>query len=115
MPAPPTGGYVLPAMKTEHIVRDLEEAVRHLGLEVRREKGNFRGGRCTVNGEDLVMLNKNHPAEVHLALLAESLRDLPVEAVFLRPAVREAMEAAWQHPVEHLRDALLEPDQADGE
>ena len=82
-------------MKIEHIAQELEKAVRQFGLEVRREKGNFRGGRCTVNGEEMVMLNKRLPPEMHVAVLAEVLRDLPTDTIFLRPAVREAMEEAW--------------------
>lgn len=102
-------------MKTEQIVRALEDAVRMLGLEVRWEKGNFRGGRCFVNGEELVMLNKNHPPEVHLAVLADVLHGLPADTIFLRPAVREAMESAWSRHADSLRDTLLEPDEADAE
>ena len=82
-------------MKTPHIVEALTQAAGQLGLDVRVEKGNFQGGRCTVGEETFVMLNKRHPPERHLLLLAEALRDLPVDTIFLRPAVREALEAAW--------------------
>lgn len=102
-------------MKTEHIVKALEEAVRQFGVEVRWEKGRFQGGRCMVNGEALVMLNKHHPPEAHLAILAESLRDLDIDSIFLRPAVREAVEAVWKRHPETLRDALLEEPEPDAE
>ena len=102
-------------MKTEHIVKALEEVVHQFGMEVRWEKGRFQGGRCTVNGEDLIMLNKHHPPEVHLAILAESLRDLPMDTIFLRPAVREAVEAIWKRHPETLRETLLEDEEADAE
>lgn len=82
-------------MKTQHVVEALMQAARQLGLEVRVEQGNFQGGRCTVGDEDYVVLNRRHPAEKHLLVLAESLRDLPVDTIFLRPAVREALEEAW--------------------
>ncbi len=84
-------------------------------MEVRWEKGRFQGGRCTINGEDLIMLNKHHPPEVHLAILAESLRTLPVESIFLRPSVREAVETIWRRHPEALREALLEEEEADAE
>ena len=82
-------------MKTDAIVRALEEAHARLGVRVRRERGGFRGGRCTVEGEEVVVLNRRHPPEVHLAVLAASLRHLPVEQLYLRPAVRAALEDAW--------------------
>lgn len=71
-----------------------------MGVEVRIEKGNFRGGRCTVGGEEIIMLNKRHLPEAQLVVLADSLRDLPIESVFLRPAVRTALEDAWERAAE---------------
>lgn len=82
-------------MKTEALVKALEEAHARLGVRVRRERGAFRGGRCTVGEEEVVVLNRRHPPEVHLAVLAESLRELPSEQLYLRPAVRAALEDTW--------------------
>lgn len=89
-------------MKTEQVVKELETAAQQLGLHVRREKGGFRGGWCKVEEAAFIMLNKRHPPEVHLAILAESLRDQPVETIFLKPVVRKALEEAWTRrmPVE---------------
>ncbi len=83
-------------MKTEQILEELKKAAAQLGYEVRTEKGNFRGGRCIVAGEEIIMLNKRHLPEAQLVVLADSLRDLPIDGVFLRPAVRSALEEAWQ-------------------
>lgn len=46
------------------------------------------------------MLNKRHLPEAQLVVLADSLRDLPIESVFLRPAVRTALEDAWERAAE---------------
>ena len=78
-------------VKTENLVRALEEAATQLGLEIRWEEGRFQGGRCSVNGEDVIILNRRHPAEAHLAILAASLQGLPLDAIYVRPAVREAI------------------------
>lgn len=83
-------------MKTAQIVKELEEAVEQLGLRVRREKGNFRGGPCVRNDESFLMLNRRHPPEIHLAVLSAALRDMDVDSIYLRPAVRQALEDAWQ-------------------
>ncbi len=82
-------------MKTEHVLEELIEAAGRFGLEVRQEKGNFRGGRCTVEGERLVMLNTRHLPEVRLRVLAACLRTEPLDAVYLKPAVRKALETVW--------------------
>ena len=82
-------------MKATALVQALEDAHRRLGVAVRRDRGPFRGGRCLVDGEEVLVLNKMHPPEAQLAVLAQSLRDLPVDEVYLRPAVRDALEDAW--------------------
>lgn len=92
-------------MKPQYIVKELEEVARQLGWPVRTERGSFRGGRCLVNGEQLIVLNKMHPPEMHLAILARSLRGLPVDTVYLKPAVRAALEEAWQRYDEAEADA----------
>lgn len=82
-------------MNTTQIVDELKQAAFQLGYEVRVEKGNFRGGQCAVDGDTIIMLNKRHLPETQLAVLAEALRDTPIDTVYLKPAVREALEAAW--------------------
>lgn len=96
-------------MKTEHIIEELKKAAAQLGIEVRTGKGNFRGGRCTVEGEEIIMLNRRHLPEANLVILAESLRDLPMDKVFLRPAVRSSLEEIWQ------RNESLQIDASDGD
>ncbi len=82
-------------MKAEQIVKELEDVARQLGVDVRLERGSFRGGLCLIDDEKVIVLNKRQPAESRLAILAESLRTLPVDRVFMRPAVREALESSW--------------------
>lgn len=83
-------------MKAQQLVKALEEAVRQLGVEVRYERGPFRGGYCTVEGRPVVVLNRQRPPEAHLAALAAALRELPADEVYLRPAVRDALEDLWR-------------------
>lgn len=83
-------------MKIDKIVDALKQAAHQLGMRVRVDNGSFRGGRCRVGDENVIVLNRRHTPEAHLAILAESLRDQPVDTIFLRPAVRDALEEAWR-------------------
>ncbi len=83
-------------MKPPAVVAALEEALRQLGVRVRRERGTFRGGLCAVDGEPFVVLNKLHPPEAQATVLAVALREHGgVDGLYLRPAVRAALEDAW--------------------
>lgn len=81
-------------MKPERIVEDLTDAAEQIGWEVRFEKGNFRGGRCTVEGETVIILNRRHAPDVQVRILAECFRDRSLENLYLAPAVRSALEDA---------------------
>ena len=82
-------------MKVQQVARAFAEAVQDLGVRVRYDRGAFRGGRCRVGAEEVVVLNRRLPVETHVAVLAEALRALPVDELYLRPAVRAALEDAW--------------------
>jgi hypothetical protein len=82
-------------MNTTTIIEELEEVAARLGFEVRIEKGNFRGGRCIMDEEELIMLNKRHQPETQLVVMAEALRDAPLDTIYLKPAVRQALEDTW--------------------
>jgi len=82
-------------MDTETILDNLMDAARTLGFTVRATKGNFRGGRCVVDGTPTIVLNTRHLPETRLRVLARALHDTPLETVYLKPTVRDALQAAW--------------------
>jgi len=83
-------------MKPTQIVEELKRAAQQLGIQVRMDRGRFRGGYCKVGEEEIIVLNKNHPPDIHALILSECLRGLPVDSVYIRPAARRAMEKIWQ-------------------
>lgn len=76
-------------------VAAFEDALKRLGVPVRRGRGSFRGGRCTVGGREVVVVNSLHPPEAQAVVLAEALRELPTDGLYLRPAVRAALDDVW--------------------
>ena len=83
-------------MKPSAVVAALEEVLGQLGVRVRRERGGFRGGLCVVDGTPTAVLNKLHPAEAQAVVLAAAIREHGgADGLYLRPAVRAALEDAW--------------------
>lgn len=100
-------------MKSPAIVTAFEEALGQLGVRVRRERGRFRGGLCVVGEETVCVLNRQHPAEAQAAVLAEALRQRGgVDTLYLRPAVRAALDDAWARADAGLADAEGSDDDA---
>ncbi len=80
-------------LNTERLLQAMADAATRLGVTIRWEKGNFRGGRCVIAGTPVAILNRSHPAEAHLSVLASVLKELPLDTIYLKPAVREDITA----------------------
>jgi len=99
-------------MKAESILEELSEVAGQVGFKVRKEKGDFRGGFCVKNDEELILLNKRHSTDVHLNVLANCLKQADLSTVFIKPAIREALEGLWKagESNENLESGLGETD-----
>jgi hypothetical protein len=101
----------MPKTSTHALLQELIDLARQVGLTVRIERGAFRGGYCVKQGDELVVLNRAHPPEVHIALLAEALRNRSLEAIYVKPIVRRALEEAWTRgPVTPAEVLHVDPD-----
>ena len=83
-------------MKPEKLILELEEILGRLGYRIRKERGNFQGGFCVLEGEKLIMLNKNHPPDVLCSYACRFLKELDTDDMYLKPAVRRAIEKQWE-------------------
>lgn len=83
-------------MKPDKLILELEEVVGRLGFKIRKEKGNFRGSNCVLDGERIIMLNKNYPVEMHIGTLAKFILSQKHEDLYLKPIVRKELEVVWE-------------------
>ncbi|MCY3629157.1 MAG: hypothetical protein F4065_07830 [Rhodothermaceae bacterium] len=82
--------------KDKAILRAMEDAARKSGYKIRWDKGQFRGGSCTLDGSKLIVLNRHHPTEVHLGVLARALKGVPLQGVSIRKGMRKHVESTIQ-------------------
>lgn len=82
-------------MKPDKLFLELEEVIGRLGYRLRKEKGNFRGSYCVLDGDKIIMLNKNSPIELHIGTLATFILHQQHEDLFLKPIVRKELENIW--------------------
>jgi hypothetical protein len=95
-------------MKTETLLLELETLCEKLGYTIRKERGSFRGDQCIIEGQMLIVINKNKPPQSQAAILARVLRGDRADDIFIKPAVRKELEDLWaridrfSEPVEDL-------------
>ncbi|MEX2456129.1 MAG: hypothetical protein WD381_02400 [Balneolaceae bacterium] len=82
-------------MKIEKLILELESLCEKSGYAIRKERGSFRGDQCVIEGEKLIVINKNKPPESQAGILANVLRSIDADEIFIKPAVRKNLEELW--------------------
>ena len=79
-------------MRLSRFEAGLEKIIESLGYQIRKERGNFKGDFCVLEGERVVMLNASFPREYHVGQMVRFLKHQDLEVVFIKPAVRKELE-----------------------
>jgi hypothetical protein len=93
-------------MKSDKMLVELEELMPRFGYRIRKEKGNFRGGSCVLEGERLIMVNRNLPVDTQIASLARLIHGMDHTAMFIKPQVRQALEEIWVRYADRVEPSL---------
>lgn len=71
---------------------ELEEVIEKLGYKLRYEKGNFVGGHCIIKESKLFVVNSRSSVEKRISIIARSLKQFPIDDIYIKPQVRELIE-----------------------
>jgi hypothetical protein len=82
-------------LKSEKLLLELESVLEKSGYKLRKERGSFRGADCVIEGDKLVIVNKNKPIEAQLGTIAKFLGSVDLTDSFIKPAVRKELEKLW--------------------
>ena len=99
-------------MKPDKFLLELEQILEQAGYTLRKERGSFRGDECIIEGQKLVVVNKNKPIESQLGTMGRVLGQVDLTGVYIKPAVRKKLEELWDQlqvmPEESSEDFELE-------
>lgn len=82
-------------MKPDKFLLELEQLLEQAGYTLRKERGSFRGDECIIEGQKLVVVNKNKPIESQLGTMGRVLGEIDLAGVYIKPAVRKKLEELW--------------------
>jgi hypothetical protein len=94
-------------MRSDKLLVELEELMPRFGYRIRKEKGSFRGGSCVLEGEKLIMVNRNLPVDTQIASLAHLIHAMDHAAMFIKPQVRQALEEIWGRYADRVEPGLV--------
>ncbi len=79
-------------MKPAKVFQEFEKLAEALGIRILQEKGNFQGGYCLLEKEDLIVVNKLKPLEQRNKALAAAFSRLDLSSLYLKPMIRELIK-----------------------
>lgn len=82
-------------MKPDKLLLELEQLLEQSGYTLRKKRGSFRGADCVIEGDKLVMVNKNKPVESQLGTIAKVLGQVDLSETYIKPAVRKELDKLW--------------------
>lgn len=100
-------------MKNETLLEELEILCQQSGYQVRKERGSFRGDACVIEGDKLIVINKNRPPESQIGTLARVLRAVNLDDIYVKPAVRKRLRDLWER-IDRLEQEPLEATDEEG-
>jgi len=76
----------------ENLLQDLKSVAGQLGVTVRFEKGDFKGGYCLVKENKIIVLNRLATLQRKVITLAVALKELGIDEIYMPPKIREIIE-----------------------
>ncbi|MCS7053049.1 MAG: hypothetical protein NZM09_04880 [Ignavibacterium sp.] len=76
----------------ELFINELKEIANQLGVIVRFEKGDFKGGYCIVKENKIIIINKFAPTQKKATILATALKELGIDDLYINPKTRELID-----------------------
>ncbi|MFZ0390131.1 MAG: hypothetical protein WAN36_06690 [Calditrichia bacterium] len=74
------------------LLEELVELLQKCGLPVRMESGNFSGGFCRVQDQNVFFINKSQNPDFNIELLKEQLTAMDLDGVYISPKIRDFLE-----------------------
>ena len=76
-------------MDSPELFAEFKSLLTQLGIDLRVEKGNFKGGMCRVGDSCVCLLNGNTSLHARLKLIDQLLYEKDLSSLFVLPAVRD--------------------------
>ncbi len=72
----------------EKLLESLKEAAAQMEVQVRFEKGDFKGGYCLLKDSRVIVINKMSNFQRKVMTLAAALKELGIENIDLEPKLK---------------------------
>ncbi len=82
-------------MNQKKILQELEKIAEQLGARIIFDKIEGKGGYCRCYEEKYIVVNKLLNIDYKIDILAEGIRELPFEEIYIKPEIRKILDFSY--------------------
>jgi hypothetical protein len=98
------------------LLQEFEDLAERLSIKVRYAHLDHAGGLCRYRGTYHIIINRRLDMKERIAVMGQALAQVPLDEVFLIPALREAIERYREPPPrDQPASGAADPASEDGE
>jgi len=91
-------------MDDQQLLQELENLAARLGIAVRYDEGDFKGGLCRIKSDRIIIIQKRLTVEGKVSALARELGTLDLSSIYILPKLRERI---YNEAIDSERKATL--------
>lgn len=76
----------------ENILNELKDIASEMGVKVRYERGDFKGGYCLLKESKVIVINKLSTTQRKVMILVSALREMGIDEESLSPKIKTIIE-----------------------
>ncbi|MBQ3032789.1 MAG: hypothetical protein IJD28_00285 [Deferribacterales bacterium] len=76
----------------KQLLYELEELAAKVGIKVRYERTDARGGMCLYKGSQLIIIDRNATDDYKISVIIDNLRKIDLTDQYLTPKLRDVLD-----------------------
>lgn len=76
----------------KQLLSELEDLAAKVGIKVRYERTDARGGMCVYKGSQLIIIDRNASDDYKISVITDNLKRIDLTDKYLSPKLRDFLE-----------------------
>lgn len=78
--------------QSKQLLNELEEIASKVGIKIRYEKTDARGGMCIFKGKSVIIIDRNATNDYKIKIIVDNLKKIDLTGVYISPKIRNIID-----------------------
>ncbi len=76
----------------KQLLADIEELAGKIGIKIRYEKTNAKGGLCYYKGQSIIIIDRFATDDYKIKVIIENLKKIDLSQIYINPKLRDILD-----------------------